>query len=76
VPVDIDEADPAGVGASSPTGTTCAQEAAEHDAAIAADDHEKSIVVDPGRDWIGERPAVGGNAASFRALPGGRSKSS
>ncbi len=46
---------------------TRAQEAAEHDAAIAADDDEKSIVVEPGRDSIGERPAVGGHA---RLVPG------
>ena len=50
VPVDIDEPDPAWVGARAATGTTRAQEAAEHDAAIAADDDEEPIVVDPGRD--------------------------
>ena len=67
VPVDIDEPYPAWVGARAATGTVCTQEAAQHDAAIAADDDEQPIVVDPGRDWISERPAVDGHA---RLVPG------
>lgn len=68
--VHIGEPDPAWVGACAATGTTRAtraKEAAEHNAAIAADDDEEAIVVETCRDTIGERSAVGGHA---RLVPG------
>lgn len=61
MPVDIGEPDPAPVGTRVATGMTCvatgptrAEDTAEHDAAIAADDDGKPIVVETGRDAIGE----------------------